>query len=116
MMLILFSNCKNSSTTTSDVPEKEKQIVTSKNEIDGAKKSSFIDESQEIVHETPILSDICGTLKTDYALLIDKINNHKEDKELISELIAWTKEPNHLDCLENNQQYNSFIEELNATL
>ena len=62
------------------------------------------------------LSNACEKLQSEYTLLIEKINDNKEDKQLISQLIEWTKKPSHLNCLNSDLVYNAQIEKLNETL
>lgn len=70
---------------------------------------------EEIV-EPAKLTGTCETLKDEYARLITTIVKNKSDKQLIGELIDWTKKPQHLRCLEGDLAYNQLVEKLNEQL
>lgn len=113
---IVISACRQD-TGESDIVHNAKKEVNLFTEVDNEiAQANTSEDRQSLSQETSPLSNMCSNLKNEYASLISQINEHKEDKNLITELIAWTKDPSHLECLETNQQYNSFIEELNGSL
>lgn len=104
-----FCNCQNASVVPKD---KAKTIETAQNLIK-EESSVFVDD---VLVESTTLTNACEQLQKDYAVLINKINDNKGDRQLISELIAWTKKPSHLDCLDSDLAYNAQVEKLNETL
>ena len=58
----------------------------------------------------------CESLGIQYNDLIKRISSDKKNKQLITELVAWTKNPSHLRCLENDHAYNLLVEQLHDLL
>lgn len=109
-LITLFCiQCKNASTS---VELKQKELDKNKISVEAVfNDSQIIDESQ-----SSKLSKVCLNLKEEYSELIHNMIANTDDDKLLQELIAWTKKPNHLYCLETYQAYNAFVEELNNTL
>jgi len=103
VIVVLFTQCKDSST---DEPSPVVLEETSTVEI------LFNND----ISEQTTISSVCEKLGKQYESLIAQLNRDKENKQLITELVDWTKNPAHLKCLENDEAYNKWIEELNQLL
>lgn len=110
VMSCLFCACHNS--TIIEPKGEEENIVSPQNA--NTKEPTIFGEAN--LSEGTAITNACENLQAEYALLIEKINGSKDNKQLISELIAWTKKPSHLNCLDSDLVYNAQIERLNETL